>query len=74
MAEDDDSTHPETDENEDEFQQAIEACEHAIDALRTGDPARAQALLAEARAAVEDGRAAEVGTQPQRETAWDCYD
>ena len=58
----------------DEHQRAIEACEHAIDALLTGDPARAQALLAEAQTTVERARPAEIGTQTQRETAWDCYD
>lgn len=65
-----DNTHPEADER----QRAIEACEHAIDALRTGDPARARALLEEAYAAVEDTRSTEASTQIQREIAWDCYD
>ncbi|GAA0454203.1 hypothetical protein MUK72_17615 (plasmid) [Halococcus dombrowskii] len=34
-------------------QQAIEACEHALDALDGGDLSRAHALLDKARAAVE---------------------
>ena len=49
-------------------------CEHAIDALRTGDPVRAQALLAEAHATVERTQSTETDTQTQREVAWDCYD
>ena len=61
-----DSTHPEADEH----QRAIEACEHAIDVLRTGEPARTQALLEEALATVEHARSTEVGIQTQRETAW----
>jgi len=62
-----------TENQTDDHQQAIEACQHAVDALHGGDLSRARALLDEAQVAVE--RAQHDGTgQAYRETAHDCYD
>jgi hypothetical protein len=58
----------------DDHQQAIEASEHAIDALRTGDLSHARRVLDEARAAVERAQPNDISSQEQRETAYDCYD
>lgn len=54
-------------------QQAIDCCQHAIDALQAGDLTHARALLADAEVAIDDA-AAETPTQTYRETGWDCYD
>jgi hypothetical protein len=59
---------------EDDHQQAVEACQHAADALHGGDLSRARSLLDEARAAVERAQHDESPTQEQRETAYDCYE
>ena len=70
-----DDIHPTNDAEtrSDDHQRAIEACEHAADALHDGRLPHAQALLDEAQAAVE--RAQHDGTeQASRETAYDCYD
>jgi hypothetical protein len=54
-------------------QQAIKYCHNAADAVQTGDLAHAQALLADANAAIDDV-AVDTMTQTHRETGWDCYD
>ena len=56
-----------TETRPDDHQHAIEACEHATDALENGDLAYAQTLLEEAHTAVESGQA-------YCEIAYDCYD
>jgi hypothetical protein len=70
----DDSYHPDSAEDRSaDQQQAVEACQHALDALSNGDFSRGRSLLDEARAAVE--RAEHDDTeQAYRETAYDCYD
>jgi hypothetical protein len=60
--------------DEDNHQQAVEACQHAADALANGDLARGQSLLDEAQAAVERAHHDDTPTQEQREIAFDCYD
>jgi hypothetical protein len=71
----DDIHHPaDAEHRSDDHQQAVEACQHAIDALVNGDLARGRSLLDEARAAVERAEHDESRTQEQRETAFDCYD
>jgi hypothetical protein len=57
-----------------DHQQAVEACQHAADALHNGDLSRGRSLLDEARAAVERAEHDDTATQEQRETAFDCYD
>jgi uncharacterized protein Yka (UPF0111/DUF47 family) len=57
-----------------DHQQAVEACQHALDALSNGDLSHARSLLDEARAAVERAGHDDTPTQEQRETAFDCYD
>ena len=70
----DDTHHPDDAENQqDDHQQAIEACEHAADALRGGDLSRARSLLDEASTAVERAQHDDTG-QTYRETAFDCYE
>jgi hypothetical protein len=71
----DDIHHPDDakDRSED-HQQAVEACQHAADALANGDLSRGRSLLDEARAAVERAEHDDTPTQEQRETAYDCYD
>jgi hypothetical protein len=61
----------ETDRSND-HQQALDACEHAADALHNGDLAYARTLLDEARAAVEHAQHDD-SEQAHRETAYDCY-
>ena len=57
----------------DDHQHAVEACEHALDALHGGDLSRAYALLDEAQETIE--RAQHDDTkQAYREIAYDCYD
>ncbi|HET7324795.1 MAG TPA: hypothetical protein VFJ06_10720 [Halococcus sp.] len=70
----DDSHHPnDAKDRSEDHQQAVEACQHAIDALSNGDLARAHSLLDEARMAVE--RAQHDGSeQASREATFDCYD
>ena len=64
---------PPAEDRADDHQHAVEACDHAADALRNGDLTHARTLLEEARAAVE--RAQHDDTeQAYRETAYDCYD
>jgi predicted HTH domain antitoxin len=58
----------------DDQQQAVEACQHAADALQNGDLSRGRSLLDEARAAVERADHDDTPTQEQREAAFDCYD
>jgi hypothetical protein len=70
----DDTHHPDAEDRSDDHQQAIEACQHALDALETGDLSRGRSLLDEARAAVERAEHDDALTQEQRETAFDCYD
>ena len=60
--------------DEDTHQHAVEAAEHALDALHNNDLARAHSLLDEAQAAVERAQHDESRTQEQREIASDCYD
>jgi len=70
----DDTHHPDDPENQpDDHQQAIEACEHAADALRGGDLFRARSLLDEASTAVVRAQHDDMG-QAYRETAFDCYE
>jgi hypothetical protein len=57
----------------DDHQQAVEACQHAVDALHGGDLSRAHALLDEERTAVERAQHDD-SEQAYRETAYDCYD
>ncbi|MGN8216156.1 hypothetical protein [Halococcus salifodinae] len=52
---------------------AVEACQHAIDALHGGDLSRTRSLLDEARAAVEHAQHDDT-EQAYRETAFDCYE
>jgi hypothetical protein len=71
----DDFHHPDgTEDRSDDEQQAVEACQHAADALSNGDLARGRSLLDEAQAAVERAEHDDTPTQEQRETAFDCYD
>jgi hypothetical protein len=71
----DDPHHPaDAEDRSDDHQQAIEASEHAADALRNGDLARGRSLLDEARTAVESAEHDDTPTQEQRETAFDCCD
>ncbi|PSP88629.1 hypothetical protein BRC90_06850 [Halobacteriales archaeon QS_4_69_34] len=58
----------------DDHRQAIEASEHAVDALRTGNLSHARRLLDEARTAIERAQPDDTSTQEQREIAYDCYD
>ncbi|EMA56339.1 hypothetical protein [Halococcus thailandensis] len=71
----DDNRHPaDAEDRSDAHQQeAVEACEYAIDALHGSDLSRAHALLDEARAAVERAQHDD-SEQAYRETAYDCYD
>ena len=70
----DDTHHPDDAENQpDDHQQAIVACEHAADALRGGDLSRARSLLDEASTAVVRAQHDDMG-QAYRETAFDCYE
>jgi hypothetical protein len=71
----DNSHHPaDAEDHSDDEQQAVEACQHADDALHNGDLSRARSLLDEARAAVERAEHDDTPTQEQRETAYDCYE
>jgi hypothetical protein len=71
----DDSHHPaDAEDRSDDHQQAIEACQHAADALANNDLARGRSLVAEAQAAVERAEHDDTPTQEQRETAYDCYE
>ena len=56
----------------DDHQHAVEACSPAADALEYDDLPRAQALLDEARAAVERAQHDDRG-QVRPESAGDCY-
>ena len=64
----------ETKPRSNDHQQAIEACEHATDALHNGNLAHARTLLEEAHTAVKRVQHDSTATQEQRETANDCYD
>jgi hypothetical protein len=70
-----DDTHHSADaeDRSDDQQQAVEACQHAVDALHGDDLPRARSLLDEARAAVDRAQYGDSG-QARRETAWDCYE
>jgi hypothetical protein len=71
----DDTHHPtDAEDRSDDHQHAVEACQHAADALANGDLARGRSLLDEAQAAVERAEHDDTPTQEQRETAYDCYD
>ena len=61
-----------TEDSSDDRQQAVEACQHAVDALHGGDLSRAQSLLDETRAAVERAQHDDA-EQAYRETTFDCY-
>ena len=68
--------HLESDDIDDQsngHQQAVEACQHAADALSNGDLSRGRSLLDEAARAVERAQHNDTG-QAYRETAYDCYD
>jgi hypothetical protein len=56
-----------------DHQQAVEACEHALDALHDDNHSHAHRLLDEARVAVERVQHDE-SDQLYRKTAYDCYD
>ena len=58
----------------DDQQQAVEACQHAADALSNGDLSRGRSLLDEAARATERAQHNDTPTQEQRETAYDCYE
>ena len=60
-------------EDEDDHQHAVEASQHALDALANGDLSHAHSLLNEARAAVERAQHDD-REQAYREIAYDCYD
>jgi hypothetical protein len=70
----DDIHHPaDAEDRSEDHQQAVEACQHAADALSNGDLSRGRSLLDEAARAVK--RAQHDDTeQAYRETAYDCYD
>lgn len=77
----DDTHHPaDAEDRSEDHQQAVEACQHALDALHDGDLSRARLSLDEARAAVGRAKHDDASppgyrsTQEQRETAFDCYD
>jgi hypothetical protein len=70
----DDSHQPDAEDRSDDHQQAVEACQHAADALANGDLSRARSLLDEAVRAVERAKHDDTPTQEQRETAYDCYE
>jgi hypothetical protein len=71
----DDTHHPaDAEDLSEDHQQAVEACQHAADALANGDLSRGRSLLDEARAAVERVEHEALVTQEQRETAYDCYE
>jgi hypothetical protein len=70
---DDFHQHDDTENRSEDQQQAVEACQHAADALANGDLSRGRSLLDEARAAVERAEHDDTPTQEQRETAYDCY-
>jgi hypothetical protein len=71
----DDSHHPDDAEDRSEdHQQAVEACQHAADALSKGDLSRGRLLLDEATRAVERAEHDAIATQEQRETAYDCHE
>ena len=71
----DDTHRPADVENRsDDHQQAVEACQHAADALHNGDLAHARTLLDEAVRAVERPQHDDSSIQEQREIAYDCYD
>ena len=56
-----------------DYQQAVEACQHALDALNNGDLTHARLLLDEAQAAIERAHH-DRPAQASRETAYDCYE
>ena len=69
-----DNNHPTDAEGRSEdHQHAIEACQHALDALENGDFAHARSLLDETQTAVEYAQYDRPG-QAYRETAYDCYE
>ncbi|WP_435079020.1 hypothetical protein [Halococcus sp. AFM35] len=70
----DDAHHPTDEDRSTDHQQAVEACQHAADALSNGDLSRGRSLLDEARAAVERAQHDAIVTQEQRDTAYDCYE
>lgn len=71
----DDIHHPaDAKDRSEDHQQAVEACEHAVDSLRNGDLTHARTLLEEARTAVERAQHDDTPTQEQRETAFDCHE
>ena len=61
------------DDQSNDHQQAVEASQHAADALSNGDLSRGRSLLDEAARAVERAQHNDTG-QAYRETAYDCYD
>jgi hypothetical protein len=64
-----DKSHPNgTETRPNDHQRAVEACEHAVDALRNGYFTHARTLLEEAHAAVERVQSGDTPTQEQRET------
>lgn len=70
----DDTHHPtDVEDRSNDHQQAVEACQHAADALANGDLSRGRSLLDEAARAVERAQHDDTG-QAYRETAFDCYD
>ncbi|WP_435080032.1 hypothetical protein [Halococcus sp. AFM35] len=70
----DDIHHPtDVEDRSEDHQQAVEACQHALDALHGGDLSHARSLLDETRAAVERAQHDDA-EQAYRETAYDCYE
>jgi uncharacterized protein Yka (UPF0111/DUF47 family) len=73
MSDDHSETPDSAKDRSEDHQQAVEACQHAVDALSNGDLPRAHSLLDEARAAVERAEHDDSRMQEQREVAGDCY-
>ena len=70
----DDTHHPtDVEDRSEAHQQAVEACQHAADALSNGDLSRGRSLLDEAARAVERAQHDDSRMQEQREVAGDCY-
>ena len=70
----DDIHHPaDAEDRSDSHQQAVEACQHAADALSNGDLSRGRSLLDEAARAVDRAQHDDA-EQAYRETAFDCHE
>ena len=61
------------DRSNEDHQNTVEACEHALGALENGDLVHARNLLDEAQASIKRPQHDET-QQAYHETAYDCYD